>query len=248
MDPMSEQSQIVTFFLTSSQPRAWLVIKQAQQESQVVEMWKGYANRWSASAWLTPGDYHCRYYCGDDQHAVYHGPAQLNGGLGDGVDGLVSVRTAPSNTMSSPLNILLVEDNPATLAASARMLRTDGYTVYAVEGYQSALSVARQHRLDLAVCDINLLDGDGCELVRELQLLQPVKAIAVTGYTLPEETEHYRDAGFNVVLRKPTPYSELASAISLLGASIIRSQPQLDGPDDHPPTSMSSQVDLSLPQ
>ncbi len=50
----------------------------------------------------------------------------------------------------------------------------------------------------------------------ELQKLQNMKAIAVTGYTLPEETEHYRDAGFGVVLHKPVQNSEMLSAIASL--------------------------------
>jgi CheY-like chemotaxis protein len=70
--------------------------------------------------------------------------------------------------------------------------------------------------LDLAICDINLWDGDGCDLLQELRDIQPLQAIAVTGYTLPEETEHYREAGFAVVLHKPSAHLELPSAIALL--------------------------------
>ena len=118
--------------------------------------------------------------------------------------------------ISTPISILLVEDNLTTLDASAKLLRKDGYIVHVAEGYQTALSVAKRERLDFAICDINLWDGDGCDLLRELRDIQPLQAIAVTGYTLPEETEHYRDAGFAVVLHKPTPHSEIISAISLL--------------------------------
>ena len=122
--------------------------------------------------------------------------------------------------ISSPIVILLVEDNLTTLDASAKLLRKDGYIVHLAEGYQTALSVAKRERLDFAVCDINLWDGDGCDLLRELRDIQPLQAIAVTGYTLPEETEHYRDAGFAVVLHKPTPHSEIISAISLLHSAL----------------------------
>jgi CheY-like chemotaxis protein len=74
--------------------------------------------------------------------------------------------------------------------------------------------------LDLAICDINLWDGDGCDLLQELRDIQPLQAIAVTGYTLPEETEHYREAGFAVVPHKPTAHSEIISAISLLHSTL----------------------------
>ena len=123
--------------------------------------------------------------------------------------------------ISQPITILLVEDNLTTLAASAKLLRMDGYLVHVAEGYQTAMNVAKQERLDLAICDINLWDGDGCDLLTELQKLQPVRAIAVTGYTLPDETEHYHDAGFSMVLRKPIHHSEIISAISLLLSSTL---------------------------
>jgi CheY-like chemotaxis protein len=118
--------------------------------------------------------------------------------------------------ISNTISLLLVEDNPTTLAASAKLLRADGYIVHLAEGYQTALEVVKREHVDLAICDINLWDGDGCELLTELQKLQTMKAIAVTGYTLPEETEHYREAGFGVVLRKPVNHSEIASAIASL--------------------------------
>lgn len=213
---MSDRSQIVTFLLTSSQPRAWVVINSAKLESRVVEMWKRYANHWSASTWLTPGDYHCRYYCGDDHQVSYHGPAQTTGSIDVGMDGLVSVVLPPGEMNSHSTNILIVEDNLATLLALESALQNDGYIVHVAEGYQTALKVAKRNRVDFAICDINLWDGDGCDLLAELQKLQAMKAIAVTGYTLPEETEHYRDAGFAAVLHKPVLHSEILSAIALL--------------------------------
>jgi CheY-like chemotaxis protein len=132
------------------------------------------------------------------------------------MDGLISVDKPMHRKNSKPIEILLVEDNLTTLQAFAKLLRIEGYAVHVADGYQSALTIARKEMLDLAICDINLWDGDGCDLLTELKRLQPLKAIAVTGYTLPEETEHYRDAGFSVVLRKPVHHSEIASVITQL--------------------------------
>jgi len=88
---MSQRSQIVTFYLTCSEPRAWLVITADKKESRVFEMWNGYPNHWSASAWLTPGEYRCRFYVGDDRCIVYHGPARVDGKSENALDGCVSV-------------------------------------------------------------------------------------------------------------------------------------------------------------
>ena len=213
---MSQRSKIETFHLTCSQPRAWLVVNSEKDETQVVEMWNGYSNHWSVSVWLMPGKYRCRYYCGDDKHVVYTGPAHLNGNADDGMDGLVSVDNARGAMTLNATSILLVEDNLATLLATEKLLRKDGYVVHIAEGYQTALDVAKKQRVDLAICDINLWDGNGCDLLRELRELQPIQAIAVTGYTLPDETEHYREAGLAAVLRKPVHHSEISSAIANL--------------------------------
>jgi CheY-like chemotaxis protein len=136
--------------------------------------------------------------------------------IDDGMDGIVSVEQTRGQVNSHSTNILIVEDNLTTLLALESLLQSDGYVVHTADGYQTALEVAKRNRLDLAICDINLWDGDGCDLLEELQKLQTVKAIAVTGYTLPEETEHYRDAGFGVVLNKPIQHSEILAAIASL--------------------------------
>ena len=49
---------------------------------------------------------------------------------------------------------------------------------------QAALDVAKRERLDVAVCDIALWDGDGCDLLRELLKLQTLKAIQVACYKI----------------------------------------------------------------
>ena len=55
--------------------------------------------------------------------------------------------------------------------------------------------------------------GDG-ELLRNLRKIQDVKAIAVTGFTLTDEIEDYRAAGFSAVFQKPFSPPQIASAIS----------------------------------
>ncbi len=81
----------VTFDLTSPHPRAWLVLTSDNREPYVIEMRQRHRRIWSASADLMPGEYRCRYYCGDDQHISYHGPAHIAGSIGCGMDALYSV-------------------------------------------------------------------------------------------------------------------------------------------------------------
>jgi hypothetical protein len=108
----------------------------------------------------------------------------------------------------------------------------NGYTVRTADGYQAALEAANIERFDIAICDIALWDGDGCDLLKELQKLQTLQAIAVTGFTLDEEVEHYREAGFAAVLPKPVDPSQVIAAISRLTSSQTSERPIDLGPLD----------------
>jgi hypothetical protein len=88
---MSDKSKTVAFSLTSSQPRAWLVLKGHHQKTRVVEMQQGCPGIWSASEDLIPDEYLCRFYCGDDLHVFYHGPAHTAGGIVSGLDMHISI-------------------------------------------------------------------------------------------------------------------------------------------------------------
>jgi CheY-like chemotaxis protein len=132
------------------------------------------------------------------------------------MDATVSVNFQQQTKASNAIRVLLVEDDLDTLKAYAIHLRREGYIVHTAEGYQTALAIAKRERVDCAVCDINLWDGDGCDLLHELQKLQPLKGVAVSGYTLPDETELYREAGFGVILSKPVNPLQITSAITEL--------------------------------
>src|SRR5688500_1837190 len=62
--------------------------------------------------------------------------------------------------------ILVVEDDPASATALARLLRLLGHTVKTAAGIAPALTLAQQERFDLLLCDIALPDGSGCDLMR----------------------------------------------------------------------------------
>ena len=126
---------------------------------------------------------------------------------------------ASTQKKPSGASILLVEDHAETLASMARLLRLEGHTVHTADGYQAAVDVAKRERIDIALCDIGLWDGDGCDLLKELQGLQELKAIAVTGLTLADEVEHYREEGFAAVLPKPLDLAQLMAAITRLMSS-----------------------------
>jgi PAS domain S-box-containing protein len=68
---------------------------------------------------------------------------------------------------TGPIRILAVDDNPAALYATARVLRSAGYEVIEATTGAAALAVAGD--VDLVVLDVNLPDIDGFEVCRRLR-------------------------------------------------------------------------------
>jgi hypothetical protein len=76
---------------------------------------------------------------------------------------------SPSATKGDdrPIRILAVDDNPAALYATSRVLRSAGYEV--IEATTGAAALAAATGADLVVLDVNLPDIDGFEVCRLLR-------------------------------------------------------------------------------
>src|SRR5687767_15992259 len=92
--------------------------------------------------------------------------------------------------------ILLVEDHADTAILFAKLLRRDDHYVAVASDYASAIALAQSRRFDVLVCDIGLPDGDGCDLLREVRSLYPVRGLAVTGYGTYRDLRRCTEAGF----------------------------------------------------
>lgn len=88
--------------------------------------------------------------------------------------------------MKSTDNILLVEDEPGVLQTFAEWLQSSGFDikVYQARDAETALKIAAEFQVDLAILDWNLGTGlNGLDLLEDLFVFQPdIVAILVTGY------------------------------------------------------------------
>lgn len=88
--------------------------------------------------------------------------------------------------MKSTDNILLVEDEPGVLQTFAEWLQSSGFDikVYQARDAETALKIAAEFEIDLAILDWNLGTGlNGMDLLEDLFIFQPnIVAILVTGY------------------------------------------------------------------
>lgn len=88
--------------------------------------------------------------------------------------------------MNNPDNVLLVEDEPGVLQTFAEWLESSGFgiNVHKAKDAESALKIASENQLDLAILDWNLGAGlNGLDLLEDLFIFHPdIVAILVTGY------------------------------------------------------------------
>src|SRR4051812_49095584 len=107
-----------------------------------------------------------------------------------------SAEAAINNRMPSRAKLLLVEDHPATAQALKMYLETQRYLVEVVGDVASALEAATARAFDLLICDLNLPDGTGWDLMKKLSSKQPVRAIAFTASGADEDMAQSERVGF----------------------------------------------------
>ncbi|WP_169977385.1 ATP-binding protein [Tautonia rosea] len=144
----------------------------------------------------------------------------------------------PTSNPSAPLHILLVEDNRDTLSSLARALRAKGHRVLTASDCTGARLAIQKHQPDLLLSDIELPDGSGLELMRELVRSTRIPGIAMSGYGSEEDIRRSVSAGFAEHLIKPITVSRVEHAIRR--SLLARDAASGPGPDPSPMGSPSS--------
>ena len=124
----------------------------------------------------------------------------------------VSPAVAPG---SEKLHILLVEDNRDTLRFLETVLRQRGHVVVTADRFAIAQAALRETRIpfDLLLSDIELPDGNGLDLMRELAARGTTPGIAMSGFGADEDLRLSREAGFVAHLTKPIDLKRLHQTI-----------------------------------
>jgi CheY-like chemotaxis protein len=121
------------------------------------------------------------------------------------------------------LRILLVEDNRDTLYFLALVLGQRGHAVVKAASMAQAREELTRD-LDLVISDIELPDGSGLDLMREMGDNR-VPGIAMSGFGSEEDVRLSREAGFAIHLTKPIDVARLEAAIQQFGADAGRARP-----------------------
>ena len=116
---------------------------------------------------------------------------------------------SPDPQSVRPLNIFVVEDDPEMQKTLRLYLEGAAHTVSAAFDMQYALQRLATRRYDVLIVDIGLPDGDGWELMREVKLVHPLFAVAVTARNSEADRQRSREVGFRRHLAKPLRFGDL---------------------------------------
>jgi CheY-like chemotaxis protein len=113
----------------------------------------------------------------------------------------------------SPLRLIVVEDHANTAEGLKKFLKAVGYQVFVATDMSSALSLASSVEFDLLLSDLAFPDGNGWELLKQLNAQRPIRAIAFSAHNEPEDLRRSAEAGFIEHLAKPLAPDALCAAI-----------------------------------
>jgi len=118
--------------------------------------------------------------------------------------------------MTADYGLLLVDDEPAILAALRRTLRGRGYRIFVADDPVQALRLLDRERIDLVVSDLDMPTMSGLDLIARVRVAFPhVVRILLTGRgTLDAALRAINDGEVHRFLTKPWDEEELRTTIA----------------------------------
>lgn len=112
---------------------------------------------------------------------------------------------------ASTRQILVVEDEPIIRNTLAEFLTSEGYQVTKAVSVEDGIARARERDFHVAICDIQLPDGDGVRLMKLMHKINPsVFVLIITAYGTVESAVEAFKAGAFDYLTKPVIFEDLA--------------------------------------
>ncbi|MBV8778119.1 MAG: response regulator [Alphaproteobacteria bacterium] len=116
------------------------------------------------------------------------------------------IRGDQSPAKDSAKKVLIVEDNDLNMKLFNDLLEAHGYATLQTRDGIEALKMAREHRPDLILMDIQLPEISGLEVTKWLKEdddLRAIPVIAVTAFAMKGDEEKIRSGGCEAYIAKP---------------------------------------------
>jgi two-component system cell cycle response regulator DivK len=119
--------------------------------------------------------------------------------------------------------VLIVEDNELNMKLFHDLLEAHGYQTVGTRNGIEALDLARKHRPDLILMDIQLPEVSGLEVTKWLKddpELKAIPVVAITAFAMKGDEERIREGGCEAYLSKPISVGKFIETIRhFLGSS-----------------------------
>jgi two-component system, cell cycle response regulator DivK len=102
--------------------------------------------------------------------------------------------------------VMIVEDNDLNMKLFNDLLEAQGYKTIKTSDGNKVMELARAHKPDLILMDIQLPEISGIEVTRWIkddEVLRSIPVIAVTAFAMKGDEERIREGGCDAYLSKP---------------------------------------------
>ena len=112
--------------------------------------------------------------------------------------------------------VMIVEDNELNMKLFHDLLYSQGYETVESNNGLLALDLAREHRPDLILMDIQLPEVSGLDVtkwLKEDEELKDIPVIAVTAFAMKGDEERIRNGGCEAYISKPISISTFLETV-----------------------------------
>ncbi|AZU03927.1 response regulator receiver protein DivK [Glycocaulis alkaliphilus] len=112
--------------------------------------------------------------------------------------------------------VLIVEDNELNMKLFHDLLEAHGYETLQTREGLKAIDIAREHRPDLILMDIQLPEVSGLDVTKWLKSdedLSGIPVVAVTAFAMKGDEERIREGGCEGYLSKPITVTSFIETI-----------------------------------
>jgi two-component system, cell cycle response regulator DivK len=113
--------------------------------------------------------------------------------------------------------VLVIEDNPRNLKLVRDLLEHAGYRTLEATSAEDGLALARAHRPDLVLMDVQLPGMDGVQALARLRAdpaTNGIPVVAVTAFAMKDDRARFVAAGFDGYLEKPISVREFPGQVA----------------------------------
>lgn len=124
--------------------------------------------------------------------------------------------TAAQGEIMANKSVLIVEDNDLNMKLFHDLLEVHGFETIQTKDGREALELARTHKPDLILMDIQLPEVSGLEVtkwIKEDDELASIPVIAVTAFAMKGDEEKIRSGGCEAYIAKPISVSTFLETI-----------------------------------